>query len=84
MTGKKKTQRALTLYLARGRSDTRSLSDIVGRLPVTVSVRRGRITRTSAWFDLRLEGEGADVREAADRIRRSSRPAPGRKKPRAG
>ena len=84
MTGKKKTLRALTLYLARGRSDTRSLSDIVGRLPVTVTIRRGRITLASARFDVTLEGEGDDVRKAADRIRSSSRSTPGRKKPKAG
>ena len=58
MTGKKKILRAQTLYLARGRSDIRSLSDIMGRLPVTVTIRRGRITRASARFDLTLEGGG--------------------------
>ena len=85
MTAKEKTFKVLTLYLARGRSDTRSLSEIVGRLPVTVTLQRGRITRRSARFDLILEGEGEDVRKAVDRIRRSSQPPPrGRRKPRAG
>lgn len=84
MTGKKKIVRALTLYLARGQSDTRSLIAIMGRLPVTVTIRRGRITPAPARFDLTLEGEGDDVRKAADRIRSSSRPTPGRKKPKAG
>ena len=73
--------KTMTLYLERDRSNLSSFSDIVRLLPVTLTVRRGRITRTSAWFDLLIEGAEEDVHEAAERIRRASRPSPGGKKP---
>ena len=76
--------RTVTLHLERDRSMYYSFSDIVGLLPVTLTVRRGRISRTSAWFDLQIEGEDEDVQEAAERIRRASLPAHGRMNPNVG
>lgn len=69
-----RTLQTLTLYLKRGGPHYPSLSGCMGNLPVTLTIRQGRITQTSAWFDLMLEGEGEDVQKAAERIRNSFRP----------
>ena len=76
--------RTVTLHLERDRSNFSSFSDIIGFLPVTLTIRRCRISRTLAWFDLLIEGEHEDVQEAAERIRRASMPETERKKPNVG
>ena len=76
--------RTVTYHFERDRPNFSSFSDIVGFLPVTLTIRRCRISRTSAWFDLLIEGEDEDVQEAAERIRIASMPEPGRKKPHVG
>ena len=51
-----------------------SFRDIVGGLPVKLTIRQGRITQTSAWFDLLLEGEAEEIKEASEIIRAFFRP----------
>ena len=58
MTAKKKTFKALTSYLQRDRSDSAYFSELVRRLPVTVTIRRGRITRVSDGLASCSKGKG--------------------------